>query len=204
MKTQRFAITVIGILTGLMLFLGLSLAENTISLEGIITDNHGTTVSGVKVVAQNTNTQILYNSKTDSKGHFAFRNLPAGMYDVWVELPGFQAVKQTGIHVRTGKTALLNFTLHLEGNTIVPAQPVEAELADEKSDKRVLGGVVGGVLTGAHKEAHYRHKSQVAAPFQQYPQNWNTEEYGRIYENSYLLALDNPLSTFSIDVDTAS
>jgi Ca-activated chloride channel family protein len=211
MKTQRFGITVIGIFTGLVLFLGLSLAENTVSLEGIITDNHGTTVSGVKVVAQNTNTQILYNSKTDSKGHFAFRNLPVGMYDVWVEMPGFQAVKQTGIHVRTGKTALLNFTLHLEGSTIVPAQPVKDELAEEeltnpKSDKRVLGGVVGGVLGGVVGEvaAPYRHKLQDASYFQQYPQNWNTEEYGRIYENSFLLALDNPLSTFSIDVDTAS
>ena len=204
MKTQRFGITVIGILTGLMLFLGLSLAENSASLEGIITDNHGTAVSGFKVVAQNTSTQILYNSKTDSKGHFVFRNLPAGMYDVWVDMPGFQAVKQTGIQVRTGKTAMVNFILHLEGNTIVPAQPVEEEFADEKSDKRVLGNVVGGVLNEARKEALYRHKPQVASAFQQYPQYWNTEEYDRIYENSFLLALDNPLSTFSIDVDTAS
>jgi Ca-activated chloride channel family protein len=33
---------------------------------------------------------------------------------------------------------------------------------------------------------------------------WNTEEYDRIYENRFLKAIDNPLSTFSIDVDTAS
>ena len=32
----------------------------------------------------------------------------------------------------------------------------------------------------------------------------NTEEYDRIYENEFLDALGNPLSTFSIDVDTAS
>jgi Ca-activated chloride channel family protein len=35
-------------------------------------------------------------------------------------------------------------------------------------------------------------------------QEWNTEEYDRIYEQPFLKALDNPLSTFSIDVDTAS
>ncbi|MBB6481734.1 vWA domain-containing protein [Spirochaeta isovalerica] len=34
--------------------------------------------------------------------------------------------------------------------------------------------------------------------------NFNTEEYSRIYENSFLSVMDNPLSTFSIDVDTAS
>ncbi|MCA9399721.1 MAG: VWA domain-containing protein, partial [Candidatus Omnitrophica bacterium] len=33
---------------------------------------------------------------------------------------------------------------------------------------------------------------------------WNTEDYDRIYENEFLAAIDNPLSTFSIDVDTAS
>jgi Ca-activated chloride channel family protein len=34
--------------------------------------------------------------------------------------------------------------------------------------------------------------------------NFNTEEYGRITENEFLEAANSPLSTFSIDVDTAS
>lgn len=34
--------------------------------------------------------------------------------------------------------------------------------------------------------------------------DWNTEEYSRIYENPYLKVTENPLSTFSIDVDTAA
>lgn len=33
---------------------------------------------------------------------------------------------------------------------------------------------------------------------------WNTEEYTTIQENAFLAVADNPLSTFSIDVDTAS
>ncbi len=36
------------------------------------------------------------------------------------------------------------------------------------------------------------------------PTELNTESYDRIYENPFLLARRNPLSTFSIDVDTAS
>ncbi len=35
-------------------------------------------------------------------------------------------------------------------------------------------------------------------------QESNTEEYSRIHENPFLAVLENPLSTFSIDVDTAS
>ncbi|MEZ4827161.1 MAG: VWA domain-containing protein [Bacteroidia bacterium] len=36
------------------------------------------------------------------------------------------------------------------------------------------------------------------------PAEFNTEEYNRIYENPFLPAKQNPLSTFSIDVDVAS
>ncbi|MCP4294909.1 MAG: VWA domain-containing protein, partial [Proteobacteria bacterium] len=34
--------------------------------------------------------------------------------------------------------------------------------------------------------------------------DFNAEEYSRIYENDFLTAADDPVSTFSIDVDTAS
>ena len=37
-----------------------------------------------------------------------------------------------------------------------------------------------------------------------YNLQFNTEQYSRIYENEFLEAAQNPLSTFSIDVDTAS
>lgn len=36
------------------------------------------------------------------------------------------------------------------------------------------------------------------------PEFFSTEEYNRIYENTFFSVLDNPQSTFSIDVDTAS
>lgn len=41
-------------------------------------------------------------------------------------------------------------------------------------------------------------------PLQTVPTEFNTEAYDRIYENPFLAAAENPLSTFSIDVDTAS
>jgi len=39
---------------------------------------------------------------------------------------------------------------------------------------------------------------------QSHPDEFNTEQYNRIYENDFLEVKENPLSTFSIDVDTAS
>jgi Ca-activated chloride channel family protein len=43
-----------------------------------------------------------------------------------------------------------------------------------------------------------------ARPVAEPPPAWNTEAYARIDENPFLSATSNPLSTFSIDVDTAS
>ncbi len=57
--------------------------------------------------------------------------------------------------------------------------------------------VVGGVT----KQALAR---EAAFPAMPPPQPFNTEEYERIYENRFLDVLTNPLSTFSIDVDTAA
>jgi len=197
MKKTKLGTMAIGIFFGLTLFLGITLAENFVSLEGFVTDTKGVPVVGVDVIAKNTVTQVTNRTKTNKKGHYTFQHLPIGIYDVWVMMPGFQTVKQAGVNIRGSKTAVVNFTLQFEGNVISPAKPVEAELAEEKTADRLMRsmvpGIQGGVMGGVRKEAPYQSRT-----------NWNTEEYDRIYENRFLLALQNPLSTFSIDVDTAS
>ncbi|HEX3068259.1 MAG TPA: VWA domain-containing protein [Thermoanaerobaculia bacterium] len=55
----------------------------------------------------------------------------------------------------------------------------------------VMGGVEGGVVGG------------VIGVVTNEPQ-FNTEEYGRLAENPFLNVADNPLSTFSVDVDRAA
>ena len=58
----------------------------------------------------------------------------------------------------------------------------------------VVGGVVGGVIGGRVDKFAV---DGLDADF-------NTEEYGRIVENEFLSVADNPLSTFSVDVDRAA
>ena len=203
-KETRLGITTIGILIGVLLLLGITLAEGVASLEGVVMDTKGTAVPGVEVIARNTATGITHRTKTDKKGRYAFGSLPAGIYDVWVAMPGFQSVKQTGVNIRSGKTAVIDFTLQFEGSSIFPAAPVEAELDEAKADKRMQRAVVGGVIGGKNElAAPVRVRPKDSFSYQMRP-DWNTEEYDRIYENTFLLAQQNPLSTFSIDVDTAS
>lgn len=197
MRKTKLGTMVIGILFGLTLFLGIGMAKNVASLAGVVKDTQGVVVPGVEVIAKNTATQVTNQTRTDKNGRYTFQSLPVGIYDVWVMVPGFQTVKQTGVNIRSAKTAVVNFTLQFEGNLVSPAKPVEMELAEEKTaDKfmRIQAPASRAVAKGAiRNEAPYRTR-----------QHWNTEEYDRIYENRFLLALQNPLSTFSIDVDTAS
>jgi Ca-activated chloride channel family protein len=58
------------------------------------------------------------------------------------------------------------------------------------------GGIAGGVMGGVEGGV-------VAAEVKEQPQ-FNTEEYGRLDENPFLTVADNPLSTFSVDVDRAA
>jgi len=55
-----------------------------------------------------------------------------------------------------------------------------------------------------HMPAPPRYALADSAPAERLPPGHNTEAYDRIYDNPFLAARDNPLSTFSIDVDTAS
>ncbi len=59
----------------------------------------------------------------------------------------------------------------------------------------IAGGVVGGVEGGVEGGV-------IAAEAKE--EQFNTEEYGRLEENPFLSVADNPLSTFSVDVDRAA
>ena len=62
----------------------------------------------------------------------------------------------------------------------------------QHGDKSSSDGMAGAVQTNDHK---------TNTPSENY---YNTEEYNTIVENSYMSVASSPLSTFSIDVDTAS
>ena len=68
-----------------------------------------------------------------------------------------------------------------------------------------LAGKVAGMVSGAKIRGNVSRETRMSAPVDNYPRTqFNTEEYNRIEENSFLAAKQNPLSTFSIDVDAAS
>lgn len=84
-------------------------------------------------------------------------------------------------------------------HTLVETQQYEPYYLE--TDYNVVADGLKAPVSGTVHEMAMSASSIYPVPYQQ---DWNTEQYNRIYDNAFLEVAQNPLSTFSIDVDTAS
>ena len=166
--------------------------SSTGTVRGVVKDASGAALAGVTVKIVNRTTI------TNAKGEFVFVGLKPGVYEVIAELSGFALTRIEAAVTADRVTALelmmrvgaLTETVTVTGRTpavdvqSVNAPPVAA--APPRAFGGVSGGVAGGVAGGIER-----------------PQ-FNTEAYDRIDDNKWTQTTRKPLSTFSIDVDTAS
>jgi Ca-activated chloride channel family protein len=157
-------------------------------LTGVVTDSGGAVVPGVEVEATSEDSGAAYTSRTDSNGAYSL-NVPEGRYTVEFALAGFENVERNGVAVSAGAPTRLDVVLgvkSVEESITVAALPREA-----MQRLQSLGYVAGyeGVPSGF---------SGSATP------DFVTEEYARIDELGFRDPSRQPLSTFSVDVDTAS
>lgn len=78
----------------------------------------------------------------------------------------------------------------------------QAADADSIADNNNMA-VAGKISLGTTKSMYSGVPSRIVQPPQPAPQ-WNTESYNAVNENGFIRTANDPLSTFSIDVDTAS
>ena len=69
------------------------------TITGTITDPSAAVLPGVSIIATNTQTGLKYETISTETGNYSIVQLPAGVYDVMVELPGFKKYVQQGITV---------------------------------------------------------------------------------------------------------
>jgi Ca-activated chloride channel family protein len=164
-------------------------------LKGTITDATGTVLPGVTVTIVGPETRTTV---TDAKGEFAFPYLQPGMYRASAELPGFRT-NIADVRVRAGATARLAMQLS------VGSLEETITVAGEKSTRRAQRGAVAGVAPAQPVAAAPPPPPGAAIDVPgRYNRHFNTETYDHLDENPFLRVSDEPLSTFSIDVDTAS
>ena len=128
--------------------------------------------------------------RSDSAGRFVFRALPAGVYEVRASFEGVVPVVQ---HVAVGERRASPLQLVLG----IPL----AEAKELAALKLLQAAVASGAPRGLAEE---RRCAASPAASCAAPGEFNTAAYDRITDNAFRRVTDEPLSTFSIDVDTAS
>ncbi len=195
-KKLWFGLGMLSIIFGLVLVMNASSVKDFGIIKGHVYDTQGNTLPGVILTAKNVATGLESKTISNQNGYFIFKNLAFGTYKVKAELPGTKSMVLRAELSASKKETMLIFKLEV--------LPMLTEKEEALLDKGVLTAVVGGVRRDAKKQALYQMNASEAPYPASHHSQFNTEEYDRIYENIFLDALKNPLSTFSIDVDTAS
>ncbi|HWE49321.1 MAG TPA: carboxypeptidase regulatory-like domain-containing protein [Bryobacteraceae bacterium] len=74
-------------------------------LAGTVTDASGAALAGAAVKVDSPSTGLSRTALTGGHGDFLVAELPVGMYDLTVTMPGFEGRKVTGIEISVAKTA---------------------------------------------------------------------------------------------------
>jgi Ca-activated chloride channel homolog len=176
--------------------------QGTAWLEGVVKDPTGTPIAGVEVQLAGPGGPSGPRTRTDVAGRFIFPNLAPGTYQVTAHLTGFtDAVTTVTLGDRAKQTLAL----------VMPPVLAKAEAADAPLQS------VDVFEMREHQEAGMPAAALVVPPapgtrdfaFLSSPGfargvPFNTEGYAKIDDHSWTDPRQKPLSTFSIDVDTAS
>jgi Ca-activated chloride channel family protein len=175
-------------------------AQDRGAISGTVLDPSGKPLQGITVQLTGPETR---KSITDAQGAFVFRALLPGRYQLRFEGAGFAALVQTAT-VGAGASARVDVRLQLA--------PLRETAQQNSKDVRTVnalplpGPVAGTPAPIASAVAAVAGGAAPAAsmPLDRYVGPMNTEAYDHIDENPFRRVSVDPLSTFSVDVDTAS
>ena len=201
-----------------LLSFSLAQSQRTGIISGVVRNEAGEALKNVKVACYLDYQQVAVVS-SDAQGNFLARDLIPGKYLVHASLEGYELWKRDQVDLKAGRNAILN--IRLKPGTLVP-EPVVEPLPDivklqsgvtKVGEIHVRGGRANEMHATVYDMGDGGYRLAPAPPGGayghalnqgQYPPDWNTEDYAAITPNIFHSPLTDPLSTFSIDVDTAT
>jgi Ca-activated chloride channel family protein len=192
-----------------------------VRLQGTVVDPAGGVIPGATVELMSGAT-VTAKVVSAADGTFAFPDVPAGNYQIRVTLAGF---RQTLMAIAVGSTPPAPVRIRLlVGNVSekveVTSDSVRARAAEPSYSvppppaapaPPAMGGVgsgtgsgIGAGSGGGYGGGTYQGGRGLAQPYPIQSPPPEAETYAAIDENKFRRPIDQPLSTFSIDVDTAS
>jgi Ca-activated chloride channel family protein len=186
---------------------------------GDVADHTGAPVAGATVRLSRPDFTTR-TTVTNQHGRFRFDSVPAAVYEIEVTHPAFAKLVRP-VNVGSAESATITVRLTLQplssGPPAMPdAAPAEypqaASARVEENVSRSADAKMAGALprnaapSSAPPPPPAAARPASAADFRRryMPMPGNTESYDRIEDNNFRSTIEDPLSTFSIDVDTAS
>lgn len=195
--------TILNTFLVLMLFSFLSYAQTQTGLiKGKITDKEtgGPLIAAIVSVA---NTQT--GTSTDFDGNYQLELAP-GVYDLEIKYIGYETMLVKELKVKPDEVLIQDFEL-VQSNVHLELIIVESNREKQLSEQAVSVEVISSHRIQNINSKRSKKNSNKGFNSPNNSSVWaghNTEEYDRIYENEFISVNDEPLSTFSIDVDAAS
>src|SRR5947209_1362999 len=112
------------------------------TITGTVTDTSGAAVPGASVIATNTATAKVYNSKTDAQGNYTIVELPDSTYNVKITSQNFKEFTAINAVVHVATTTTVDAQLQV-GN-VTEAITVQANALQVQTDDAALGATVDG------------------------------------------------------------
>jgi len=165
------------------------------TVAGTVKDSAGAVIPGAQVELSSPGLTPL-TRVSDAKGAFTFERVPVAKYDLTVTLTGFIPYKSrvavtSNAHVRLAVVLRIGATS--ETVTVTAAEPRAADALASLTELTKSRAMAASPGPPAARPVPFGRRG-----------DFNTEAYDRIDENAFHAVTSDPLSTFSIDVDTAS
>lgn len=196
----------VGIGVSLALFATVLISQNSgggASVFGTITDQAGAVVANAPVELRASATGGRWSTISNGTGQYDIGNLSAGAYEATVTVAGFKTFK-AAFALKEGERLRRDVVLEVgsaaDSITVMSAAPL---LSTEAAQMQVQGRPMAMArmmpnvgFAGRQMDVRDGRGYNRGVP--------GTEEYGHFVENEFTTPANDPLSTFSVDVDTAS
>src|SRR5215470_1364493 len=117
-----------------------AIGQTTGTITGTVADQSSAAVPGATVTLKNTDTGISRTTLTSENGKYEALSLPAGTYEISASLAGFRTLLRTGISLKVGQNAVVDFALQV--GQVSESLTVTGEIAQIETTTATVANVV--------------------------------------------------------------
>ena len=111
------------------------------TITGTVADPGGAVIANATVIAINPATGGQFKTQTTDTGNFTIASVPAGVYNLTVEIAGFRKFEQLGLRIQVSQTARVDVSMQI--GSVTDSVTVTEDVALLKTENATQSATVG-------------------------------------------------------------